>query len=58
MFFVKIDFNVLFEVEDIEKFFSDDIYGLERKVLLVLIKQLKDKLEVGLKKREKRFFKE
>lgn len=46
------------EVEDIKKFFSDDIYGLERKVLLVLIKQLKDKLEVGLKKREKRFFKE
>lgn len=50
--------NVLPEVEDIEKSFSDDIYGLERKVLLASIKQSKDKLEAGLKKREKRLLKE
>lgn len=54
----KTDPNVLPEVEDIEKSFSDDIYGLERKVLLASIKQSKDKLEAGLKKREKRLLKE
>lgn len=54
----KTDPNVLSEVEDIKKSFSDDIYGLERKVLLASIKQSKDKLEAGLKKREKRLLKE
>lgn len=54
----KTDPNVLPEVEDIEKSFSDDIYGLERNLLLASIKDSKDKLEAGLKKREKRLRKE
>lgn len=50
----KKDPNALPQVEDIEKSFSDDIYGLERNQLLASIKDSKDKLEAGLKKREKR----